>query len=389
MRILVIVSRVPYPLEKGDKLRAYNQIKELSKRHQVFLCCLSDEQIHPKAVSELKEITSQVAIIPLIKWKIYLNVLLEFLGRKPFQVAYFYQQSAHKKVKSIVNNFLPEHIYCQLVRTTEYAKNEFNIPKTLDYQDAFSKGMERRAAQSKGLKRWFFKSESKRLLQYEHIVFEYFDNKCIISQQDRDLIYHEKRKEIAVIPNGVDFGFFKPIKAEKKFDICFVGNMSYAPNINSSLFLIQKVLPLLLKESPNIQLLISGASPVEQLVKLQGPNVTIRGWVDDIRTSYAESRVFVAPMFLGTGLQNKLLEAMAMGIPCVTSKLANNALSATPNKHLLIGKTPEQYAEHICFLLKNSSQSEQMATNAVEFVKNNYSWQQSTQQLEQLMLKSS
>jgi len=388
MRILVIVSRVPYPLEKGDKLRAYNQVKELSKNHQVYLCCLSDEQVHPEAVSKLKEIASQVTILPLSKWKIYLNVLFEFLGRKPFQVAYFYQRSPHKKIKAIINDFLPEHIYCQLVRTTEYAKNEFNIPKTLDYQDAFSKGMERRAAQSGGLKRWFFKSESNRLLQYEHIVFEYFDNKCIISQQDRDLIYHEKRKEIEVIPNGVDFEFFKPIEAVKKFDICFVGNMSYAPNINSALFLIQKVLPHLIKEFPNIQLLISGADPVDELVKLQGPNVTIRGWVDDIRTSYAESRVFVAPMFLGTGLQNKLLEAMAMGIPCVTSKLANNALSAMPSKHLLIGKTPEQYTEHISFLLKNPAQSEQMAADAVEFVKSNYSWQQSTRQLEQLMLKS-
>lgn len=388
MRILVIVSRVPYPLEKGDKLRAYNQVKELSKRHQVFLCCLSDEPVHPDATAKLKEIASQVAIIPLVKWKIYFNVLLEFLGRKPFQVAYFYQKGVHKKVKLIINNFSPEHIYCQLVRTTEYAKNEFNIPKTLDYQDAFSKGMERRAAQSSGLKRWFFKSESKRLLQYEHIVFEYFDHKCIISQQDRDLIYHEKRKEIAVIANGVDFDFFKPIKAEKKFDICFVGNMSYAPNINSALFLINQVLPLLIKEIPNIQLLISGADPVDELIKLNGLNVSIRGWVDDIRTSYAESRVFVAPMFLGTGLQNKLLEAMAMGIPCVTSKLANNALNAIPNKHLLIGKTPEQYKDHIIFLLQNSINSEQMAADAVEFVKNNYSWQQSTRQLEQLMLPS-
>jgi polysaccharide biosynthesis protein PslH len=385
MKLLVILSRVPYPLEKGDKLRAYYQIKELSKSHEVFLCCLSDEKVHPEAPKKLAEIAKNVSIIELRKWKVYINVLLSFLGRKPFQVAYFYQRSAHKKVKSIIQNFNPNHIYCQLIRTAEYAKDEHGIPKTLDYQDAFSKGMDRRAAQSFGLKRWFFKAESKRLLRYENIVFEYFDFKCIISKQDRDLIYHEKRKEIAIIPNGVDFEFFKPKLIDKKFDLCFVGNMSYAPNINSTIFLVKEVLPLLLKKNPGIHLLISGANPVDEILKLSSSNVTVRGWVDDIRDSYAESKIFVAPMFLGTGLQNKLLEAMAMKIPCVTSKLANNALGAIAGEHLLIAKTPEEYAIAIFDLLNNPEKAALISDNGRKFVESNYSWQKSTHLLEQLM----
>jgi len=385
MKLLVILSRVPYPLEKGDKLRAYYQIKELSKHHEVFLCCLSDEKIHPDAPSKLSEIAKSVHIIELNKWKIYFNVLLEFLGRKPFQVAYFYQRSAHQKVKSIILEFKPNHIYCQLIRTAEYAKDEHGVPKTLDYQDAFSKGMDRRAAQSFGLKRWFFKAEAKRLLRYENIVFEYFDFKSIISKQDRDLIYHEKRKEIEIIPNGVDFDFFQPKLSVKKFDICFVGNMSYAPNINSTIFLVKEVLPLLLKENPKIQLLISGANPVDEILKLSGNNVTVRAWVDDIRNSYAESKIFVAPMFLGTGLQNKLLEAMAMKIPCVTSKLANNALGATAGEHLIIAKAPEEYAKAINDLLNNPEKAALIAESALKFVEANFSWQKSTHLLEQLM----
>ena len=145
MKILVILSRIPYPLEKGDKLRAYHQVKELSKHHEVCLCCLSEKKPLPEAVDKLASIASEVHFFQLNRTRIFLNLFLAALGRKPFQVAYFYQNTIHRKIRDRIQAFSPDHIFCQLVRTTEYAKNVHNIPKTLDYQDAFSKGMDRRA----------------------------------------------------------------------------------------------------------------------------------------------------------------------------------------------------------------------------------------------------
>lgn len=390
MKILVIVSRIPYPLEKGDKLRAFHQVRELSKQHEVCLCCLSDDKAHPDALQKLNAIAAEVHIISLSRGLIYLNMLWAWLGRKPFQVAYFYQRSAHQKIKSIIRSFKPDHIYCQLIRTTEYAKNEHSIPKTLDYQDAFSKGMARRAEKEKWwFMRRFFKTESRRLLIYEHLIFDFFEHKCIISEQDKSLIYHEKQKEIVVIPNGVDFDFFQPQpEVKREYDLCFVGNMSYAPNIDSALYLAHHVLPKLKQEKPEISLLIAGANPVPSIQELASENIEVMGWVDDIRDAYAQSRIFIAPMQIGTGLQNKLLEAMAMSLPCITSKLANNALGAAAGKHILIGKQSEDYAHHVLYLLNNPDQAIALAKSGREFVINRYSWSRSTQQLAELMSPS-
>lgn len=386
MKILVILSRIPYPLEKGDKLRAYHQVKELSKNHEVCLCCLSENTPLPEAADKLASIASEVHFFQLNRTRIYVNLFLAALGRKPFQVAYFYQSKVHRKIRNRIQTFNPEHIFCQLVRTAEYAKNVHNIPKTLDYQDAFSKGMDRRADHEKNrLKRYLFRSESKRLLIYEHLIFDFFEHKCIISEQDKALIYHEKQNEIAVIPNGVDFDFFRPTDADKQYDLCFVGNMSYAPNVDSVLYLVNEILPLLVEKKPYIKVLIAGADPTDAIIQLQNKHVTVAGWVDDIRQSYAQSRIFIAPMQIGTGLQNKLLEAMAMKIPCITSKLANAALGATSGVHLMVGKKPEEYAQQVIQLLDKPKVAAELAENGHNFISQRYSWSGSAAQLEALM----
>ena len=102
MRIFVIASRVPYPLEKGDKLRIYNQIKELSKRHEIILCCLSDSKVDPKAIDELSKYCIDIEVVALKKWRIALNLFLALFSNRPFQVAYFYQKQAQKKVNAFI-----------------------------------------------------------------------------------------------------------------------------------------------------------------------------------------------------------------------------------------------------------------------------------------------
>ncbi len=200
MKILVILSRVPYPLEKGDKLRAFHQLKELKRNHEITLCCLTDTAIEPGTEAALNEICHSHHIFPLNRLKIYLNLFLCLFSRKPFQVMYFYQKSIHNSIKKIIDQTAPDHIFCQLIRTTEYAKNEHNYPKTLDYQDAFSKGMERRKEKSRWPLKEIFAAEHRRLIGYENIIFEYFEGKTIISEEDRRYIYHPERKDIAIVP---------------------------------------------------------------------------------------------------------------------------------------------------------------------------------------------
>ena len=171
MKIFVIASRIPYPLEKGDKLRIYNQVKELSKDHQILLCCLYDGKIHPKATKELEAICKQVEFVKLSRIKILINLFFNIFSSKPFQVSYFYQNKAQRRIDKIIADFKPDHIYAQLIRTSEYVKLKHHIPKTLDYMDSFSKGMQRRVQKAPFLFKTVFESEAKRLLRYENLIY--------------------------------------------------------------------------------------------------------------------------------------------------------------------------------------------------------------------------
>src|SRR5688572_4756979 len=190
MKIFVLLSRIPYPLEKGDKLRAWHQIKELSESHDIYLACLNDTKIHPDAEKKLKEFCKDVRFFSLNKIGIGFRLFAGLFTNTPFQVHYFHSRNIHQRIRKYIDEVKPDHIFAQLIRVSEYVENIHHIPKTLDYMDAFSKGMDRRIAKSGGIQKIFLKKEAKRLLEYENLIFDYFENKTIISEQDRALIYH-------------------------------------------------------------------------------------------------------------------------------------------------------------------------------------------------------
>ncbi len=384
MRIFFLLPRVPYPTEKGDKLRAFHQIKHLSRHHEIILCALNDGVLHEDAIPVLKKYVKAVHIIPISKITIVFNLIKALFSWKPLQVGYFYNSYSVRKVHKLIDQYKPDHIFCQLIRVAEYVK-DIPIPKTLDYQDVFSKGVERRLAISPFYLKPFLKIEYQRLLRYEHMAFEAFDHKIIISAPDRDLIPHPDKNKIVVVANGVDTDFFKPVEARKQFDLVFTGNMGYPPNIKSAEFLVNEILPKIRAHKPDLRLLIAGANPHLRVMVLKSPQIEVSGWVPDMRDCYAAARIFIAPMQIGTGLQNKLLEAMAMQIPCITSPLAFHALNAKEGEEILVASTPDEYARHILFLLNNPEKAQQIAKKGFDFVHRNFNWDNETDKIERLI----
>lgn len=384
MKIFFLVSRVPYPLEKGDKLRAFHQIRLLSEKHEIHLCALNDKKLHPEAIAVLNKYCKSVHVLTLPLISRAINLMKAFISGKPLQAGYFYNSSNSRAIDMLISSISPDVLFCQLIRVAEYVKNR-EEKKIIDYQDAFSAGMKRRAENSGIISKMIFLMESGRLEKYEAKVFSWFDNQIIISAQDRDLIVHPQKANIKVVPNGVDGDFFKPIEKEKKYTLIFSGNMSYAPNVLSATFLVKHILPLVQKQIPSVTLILAGANPSPKVKELKAQNVFVSGWVDDIRELYAEAEIFIAPMQIGTGLQNKLLEAMSMQIPCVTSPLANNALGAENNKEILVAETPEQYANHILKLITDKKFAESLGKNGNLFVKGKYHWNKVITELEDVL----
>jgi sugar transferase (PEP-CTERM/EpsH1 system associated) len=390
MKILVLLSRFPYPLDKGDKLRAYHQLRYLAGQgHDICLLALSDEAVRADSLA---------AVRPLCRGGLHLHQLgraargrglaraLATAGR-PLQVGYFYEQPAQRLVDKLLAEFRPDHVYCQLIRMAEYLRPHAGRPMTLDYMDVFSAGMARRAATAPAWQRPVLALEARRLAAYEAEAFGWFEHHTIISDQDRKLVQHVDNKKIVVIPNGIDFDYFRPQPlAAKAHDLLFCGNMGYYPNVDAACFLAEEILPLVRQCHPDARLLVAGTTPAPRVLALaRRPGVVVSGWLPDIRAAYAQARVFVAPMRVGTGLQNKLLEAMAMQLPCVTTPLANNALGGVPGQHLLVAEGAPALAEALAGLLADEPAAARLAAAGRTFVEANYAWAAATARLESLL----
>ncbi|MBQ5856644.1 MAG: glycosyltransferase [Bacteroidales bacterium] len=382
MKIFVLLPRIPWPLEKGDKLRAFNQIKQLAKNNEVVLCALNDKKSNKEeAFKALQPYCISVTFIDISKISILFNIIKSFFKGLPLQCGYFYNKKAHKKIKNLIEKHKPDMLFGQLLRVAEYIRYE-KTPKTLDYQDVFSMGMKRRKEIAPFYMKPFFNMEYKRLKRYEHNIFNDFDVKTIISAQDRNFIDHERKDEILIVPNGVDHEYYTPQDCEKKYDIVFTGNMAYAPNVNAVEYLANHILPLVWKKLPETKLYIAGATPDPRVKKVASDKIIISGWIDDMRDAYAQSRIFIAPMRIGTGLQNKLLEAMSMRLPCITTTLANNPLGAEIDKEILVGNNEHELANHIITLLTNKEKADTLAQSGYDLVRRVYDWSEATKIME-------
>ncbi|MGX8712578.1 MAG: glycosyltransferase [bacterium] len=396
MKILVALPRFPYPLEKGDKLRAYHQIVELSKRHDIYLFCVSHRRVDPAHLKALEPYCREIRVVRLNRWVCAFNILRNWVSSKSLQMGYWNTKRSKRACRAFAREVQPDVIYNQMVRTMPLVAR-LPYPKVMDFQDALSLNTERRMEQTRGLWHYLLHFEFKMLRSSEYKAFSIFDALTIISEVDSEAIPHKKNGEIHIVPNGVDFDYFNvdSVKCKSESDaapqslpayhILFTGNMSYAPNIDAARYLVRDVMPLVWEKEPKATLLLAGADPKGSVCALASPRVELHGSLPDIRTAYASARIFVAPMRIGSGLQNKLLEAMSMNLPCVTTPLANAALGATPGTHLLLGDTPQALADNILRLLADKSLADQIAHQGHSFVLERYSWENAVQPLEKIL----
>lgn len=385
-KLVFITSRFPFPIEKGDKLRAYYQLRDLSKDWEIHLISISDIPVSDEHLEAIRPFCAKIHVLRINKWMGYLRAFWGLFGRRPIQTYYFTSWKHKTRVKNLLKEIQPDHIFAQLIRSTEYVKNYHSCSKTLDYMDALSEGVQKRIPLAPWSVRWVFKSEWRKLMLYENVIFEYFENHLIISAQDRAQMTHPKRDAIHVLPNGVNENFLNYTStSEPEFDICFVGNLSYPPNIEAVKFIVQEILPTASAQGVKLKCLISGANAGPQIMQFQN-QVSITGWVDDIRRSYTNAKIFVAPMFIGTGLQNKLLEAMALGVPCITTDLAHRAVGCDAET-ISLANNNEEFVTEIKRLLEKEARAEQ-AEKAKIFVSEGFNWHAINARLSELMRKS-
>jgi glycosyltransferase involved in cell wall biosynthesis len=373
LKILYLVSRVPYPINKGDKLRASLQLNSLMKSHEITLFATNDDYHLSIIEGKVNELCTRYSVQRLSKLNILINLVKGYFNKLPFQVAYFYSKKIKNKLILEIKSNKPDLIICQLIRMAEYVKDIKDIPKIIDYVDALSFGLERRISKEFFLMRLILKQEYRRVIKYEEELSKKFDAQMIITERDYNKINISDKKNLYIIPNGINNNYFESISLKKEFDLLFVGNMEYPPNEDAALFIINKILPILNEYKINIRFCIAGSSPTRKLLKYNSDQIIITGWIDDIRAIYFKSQIFIAPMRLGSGLQNKILQALAIGLPCITSNLAFEGLYSEAKDIVILAEEAKDYASKIIRLLNDNNYYDLLSEKGKEFAKKYYS----------------
>jgi len=398
LKLVLLTSRLPWPLDKGDKLRAYHQLRSLHAEHEVHLFCLVGTKPSSEAITALGEVTHELHWYKMRWTARLLRMAWAPLSSRPFQVHWFYQRSAANRISSLLDRLQPDVVYCQLIRMAEYIKNHHEYPRVLDYMDALSAGMMRRSLLKRLSSRWIYQIEASRLARYEASTFDYFDSHTIISVADRKLISHPDRSSIHVVPNGVDKDYYgTQVAAEKSpkssFDtVVFTGNMSYPPNVDAACRLASDVLPL--TTTSQLRLLIAGTAPTQRVKQLANERIVVTGWIPDMRWAYHQADLFVAPLRIGTGQQNKILEAMACGIPCITTSHVMSGFRSEQGNTaalppLILADTVEDTAAAIDTLLRDKTKRQELGLSSRKWIENHASWDIQSQKLVESFVHSS
>lgn len=416
MNILYLAHRIPYPPNKGDKIRSFHEIKYLSTHHDIYLACLADDPADLSYAKELESFCKTVDVVPINPQKQKVKSLFVLPTEKPLSVAYFYS----KKLQQIIDHRLLtmsyDAIICFSSSMAEYlfksrALKVLSLPSfghsarsntrlIMDFVDVDSDKWRQYSRHARRPFSWIYKLESRRLAAYEKKVADSFHHSIFVSKKEAELFRSQSPGvgTVLTMPNGVDFTYFNPnasnasnnsgnsnISNVKPPVLLFTGAMDYYANVDGVVWFSKEVLPHLTERFPSLTFHIVGRNPAREVRALENDHIKVTGYVEDIRPFYEMATIYVAPLRIARGIQNKILEAMAMARPVIATSRAFEGIEASPEKDLLLADSKTEFIDKIGLLLKDEERQRSIAASARRTIEENYSWERSMEVLERLI----
>jgi len=376
MNILYLSSRFPYPPQSGDKIRTYNIIKHLSKKHSLSLIsfALSPEDKHN--IGKMQEYCKRVLTVDFSKIKAYINCMVYSSFSEPFQISYWHSSEMQRQIDKLAEMDSFDIIHVQFIRMAQYVTKYADKRKVLDSGDSFWLNLSRRSKLDRGLAWPLLKVEANKIRIYETEVAKGFDKITMVSPLDMECILdQDKNLPVSVIPMGVDIDYYQPDHNKYELSLLFTGTMSYFPNKDAALYFYNEIFPIIKKTVPDVKFYIVGNYPPRALTKLaSNDDVFVTGHVEDVRPYFNKAAVFVCPLRSGSGMQAKILEAMAMGVPVVTTSIGITAVDAVPGRDILVADDNESFAREVIRLIKDNDFRSDISGNARKLVEENYRW---------------
>jgi len=377
MRIFFVCQRVPFPPDRGDKITTFNEIRHLSMAHEVHLFCLADGSRDLENISGLSDYLQSVTAVPVTGLRSQLRALTALVTGKPLSVAAYNEKRLHDAIKEQFSALKPDLIMVYSCNVAQYAEDFPQVPRLMQFAELDSSRWGQYAKRSPIPLCWIYAIEQRRFFAYEQRIARAFSHALVCTAiEQREFERLIPGVPVSLVGNGVDLDYFRPAASPKQpGSIVFTGVMDYLPNVDAVIWFCNKALPLIQAQIPEATFVICGSRPTEavrRLAKKRG--VTVTGWVPDTRPFLDRAEVFVAPLRMGRGIQNKLLEGLAMGLPCIASTAAWSGTAVAKGEGLLVADEPQEFAGHVVRLLREPDLRAGMASKARAAVEANYPW---------------
>ncbi|MGH9940610.1 MAG: TIGR03087 family PEP-CTERM/XrtA system glycosyltransferase [Blastocatellia bacterium] len=383
MKLLYLAHRIPYPPNKGDKIRSFHELQALLERgHEVHLLAFADDLNDLNYQVDLARMCASVEIVPLRRLWAGARALANLINTRPLSLGYFASRKMRRLVERAVSNHDFDAVFVYSSTMAQYAPIELASRTVVDMVDVDSEKWRDYAGRANPLLSRLYSLEWKRLREYEYEIVTRFANTVVTTRREAALLDRldefTRRARLRMITNGVDLDYFQP-SAQPPDTISprlvFIGAMDYFANIEGARYFAEEVFPLIRSRESRAKFSIVGANPAAEVKRLsRHPGVTVTGGVPDVRPYLRKATVCVVPLRIARGVQNKVLEAMAAGKAVIASPEAAAGLRVVDGEHLVIADTPERFAGASLEVIRDESLRESLEMRARRFVEAEHDW---------------
>jgi sugar transferase (PEP-CTERM/EpsH1 system associated) len=391
MNILYVCHRFPFPPKRGGKIRPFNMIQHFHKKgHKVWVNSLVRTEEEQKETAGIEEFCHEHFMAKVDDKVQTAKMILRLPTLIPSSMGFFHSTELKQQINKLLATVKFDLIFVHCSSVAQYVENVTDIPKILDYGDMDSqKWLSYTSFKPFPINLGYWLEGTKMEREEKRLAKKFTMGTATTKMEWKTLDDYQTGITTDWFPNGVNAEFFKPDgEGYNPKAISFIGRMDYYPNQECMFDFCKNVLPLIKAVVPDVELFIVGAEPTEKVKALGNiDGVTVTGSVDDVRPYILRTAAMVAPLNIARGTQNKILEAMAMGVPVVSSEMAAGGIDAVDGEHFLTANSPKEYAEALIKLMQNSDERERLSILGRERVLTNHDWQNSMKRLEAIVDK--
>ncbi|MFO0805895.1 MAG: TIGR03087 family PEP-CTERM/XrtA system glycosyltransferase [Gemmataceae bacterium] len=386
--VLYLTHRVPFPPDKGDRIRNWHVLRQLVRRGSVWLACLADEPVPPETIAELNRVCGRVAIVPVTEGR-WLRAGWSVLTGGSISEGAFWERDLMRVVRAWCGEttFSAAVISASSLAPYLRMRELADVPKIVDLVDVDSQKWSDFADAARGPKKWMYRLESHRIRKLERGLPQWTKAVAMVSRAEAAVFDSFAGAGAATVAaNGVDLEYFTAPAADAgrltmatdagRLACAFVGAMDYLPNVDAAVWFARDIWPAIHAKFPSAEFRIIGRKPSPEVQRLANlPGVNLIGQVPDVRPFVAEATIAVVPLRLARGIQNKVLEAMAMAKPVIAAPPALAALKAVPGTHLLSASATDDWVKCVSELFADPTRCRELGAAARRFVEEHHHWE--------------